>query len=71
MATFGNVSFIDQYATSVMLNIKPHQNLVADLDDSKYNMTIYLMIECLNHSLLNKALKLFHNVLIFALSLAY
>lgn len=62
---------MDQTASTVMLKFKVNQNLVADLEASKYNPTIRLLIECLKYSTLMKALSIFEKVPLSYLSEAY
>lgn len=71
MVSSEHVSFINQLTTSIMLNLKPYQNLVADLNASMYSKMIQPLIVCLNYSQLKKDLTLYEDVLISALSMAY
>ncbi|CAI9286301.1 unnamed protein product [Lactuca saligna] len=55
----------DQTTTSGLLGIKANQNLILDLDPSKYDAFLQPLIECLRHSLLAGALsKLVHVTLV-------
>ncbi|CAI9261652.1 unnamed protein product [Lactuca saligna] len=49
-------SVAKQTASTIMLNIKPNQNLVLDLESSKYTDSLKSMIEFLQYSLLAQAL---------------
>lgn len=71
MASFENVSFIDQSASVIMLNIKPNQNLIVDLDESHYNALIKHLIECLRFSPLMKVMTMHEDVSLMHLSKAY
>ncbi|CAI9266356.1 unnamed protein product [Lactuca saligna] len=55
-------SITEQTASSVMLNIKPNQNLILDLDSSKYADSLKHMIECLRYSPLVQPLMMDENV---------
>ncbi|CAI9290477.1 unnamed protein product [Lactuca saligna] len=49
-------SFADQSTSVVMLSIKPSQNLILDVNSSRYHEVLRLMIECLTFSSLGQAL---------------
>ncbi|CAI9296458.1 unnamed protein product [Lactuca saligna] len=66
-----HVSFIDQSASSIHLVVKQNQNMIVDLDASKYSMEVQPLIECLNHSILKKALTHHEDVPLSTLILAY
>ncbi|CAI9303000.1 unnamed protein product [Lactuca saligna] len=54
-----------------MLNIKPNQNLIVDLNISHYNAVIKPLIECLRFSPLMKAMTMYEVVLLVHFSKAY
>ena len=51
-----NISFAYQSTSVIMLVVKPNQNLIIDLDASRYNTQIRPLIEYLKYSPLMKAL---------------
>lgn len=55
----------------IMLNINPNQNLIIDLDASRYNSLIRPLIECLKFSPLMKALTMSEDVPLVHLSKAF
>lgn len=61
----------EQTTSSVMLNIKPNQNLILDLDSPKYTYSLKSMIECLHYSPLVQALTMAENVPMVRLSKAF
>lgn len=72
MASSGdNILFIDQMGSSIFLVVKPNQNMIANLDHSKYNSTIQPLVECLNYSSFKKALMHFESIPISSLKVAY
>ncbi|CAI9273803.1 unnamed protein product [Lactuca saligna] len=64
-------SVVEKNTSSVMLNIKPNQNLILDLSSSKYAEYIQPMIKCLCYSLLSQALIVAENVPLVNLSKAF
>lgn len=64
-------SHAGQTASSVMLNIKPNQNLTLDLNSSQYSRALKPMIECLQYSRLAQALTMAESVPLIHLSRAY
>lgn len=72
MATLtGHVIIMDQFASTITLVVKQNQNLIVDLDFSKYPKVGQPLIVCLNHSVLRKALVYYEEVPLSALILAY
>ncbi|CAI9303697.1 unnamed protein product [Lactuca saligna] len=71
MASYENVSFADQLASVIMLNIKHNQNCIVDLDASRYNALIMPLIEHLRFSPLMKAMRMHDNVSLVHLYKAY
>ncbi|CAI9261906.1 unnamed protein product [Lactuca saligna] len=49
-------------ASTILLNIKPNQNLALDLDSSHYSEVLKSLIECLCYSLLAQALTMSESV---------
>lgn len=64
-------SFSDQFASMMMLNVKPQQNLTLDIDSSRYPEALRPMIECLRFSPLAQALTMAKSVPLVHLSKAY
>lgn len=64
-------SFADQSASIIMLNVKPKQNIILDLDSSHYNETLRPMIKCLWFSPLVQAFTIAESVPLVHLSKAY
>lgn len=58
-------------AKSTLLNIKPNQNLILDLDSSKYVVSLQPLIECLRLSPLAPTLTMAENVRLVHLSKAF
>ncbi|CAI9283282.1 unnamed protein product [Lactuca saligna] len=54
-----------------MLNLNPDQNLILDLDSTRYNETLRPMIECLKYSPLAQALTMVESIPMVHLSKAY
>lgn len=72
MAIFANnISFMDQTTSSTHLIVKGNQNLILDVDESKYTIVVQPSIVCLKHSVLRKALTHYSKVPTSALILAY
>lgn len=51
--------------------VKANQNVILDVDESKYLITVQPMIVCLKHSIMRKALTPYSEVPLFALILAF
>ncbi|CAI9272962.1 unnamed protein product [Lactuca saligna] len=51
-----HILFDDESASVIMLNMKHNQNMILDLDSSRYNEVFRLIIECLKFSPLAQAL---------------
>lgn len=66
-----NVLFANQSTSVIMLSIKLNQNMIIDLDASRYNELIRPMIDCLKFSTLIKALTLAETVPLVHLSKAF
>ncbi|CAI9296216.1 unnamed protein product [Lactuca saligna] len=66
-----HVIVMDQSASTITLVVKQNQNLIVDLDFSKYPEVVQPFIMCLNHSVLRKALVYYEQVPLSALILAY
>lgn len=64
-------SVAEQTASTVVLNIKPNQNLDLDLESSKYAEYLKPMIECLRYSPLAQALTMVESVLLIHLWKAF
>ncbi|CAH1437860.1 unnamed protein product [Lactuca virosa] len=64
-------SVAKQTASTVMLNIKPNQNLALDLDSSKYVDSLNSMVERLRYSPLAQALTMAESVPLVHLSKAF
>lgn len=64
-------SVAEQMAKSTLLNIKPNQNLILDLDSSKYVVSLQPLIECLRLSPLAPTLTMAENVRLVHLSKAF
>lgn len=64
-------SFADESASVIMLNVKPNQNLILDLDSSRYIEALRPMIECLRFLPLAQALTISESVPLIHLSKAY
>lgn len=64
-------SLADQSTFVILLNLKPGQNIILDLDSSLYNETLRLMIECLRFSPLAQALTMAESFPLVHLSKAY
>ena len=62
---------VEQMAHSTLLNIKANQNLILDLDPTKYDAFIQPLIECLRYSPLLISLTKTENVPLVHLSKAY
>lgn len=71
MASSGNVSLANQSTSVIMLNVKSNQNLIIDLDASRYNALIIPLIEWLKFSPLMKALTMYEVVPLVYLSNAF
>lgn len=70
-ASTKTTSFVDQSTSVIMMNIKSGQNLILDLDASRYNEVLKPMIECLRYSLLVQALTMAGTILLVHLSKAF
>ncbi|CAI9263690.1 unnamed protein product [Lactuca saligna] len=66
-----NVLFANQSTSVIMLSIKPNQNMIIDLDASRYNELIRPMIDCLKFSPLMKVLTLAEIVSLVHLSKSF
>ncbi|KAI3524142.1 hypothetical protein L1887_02794 [Cichorium endivia] len=64
-------SFNDQSEMVIMLTVKPNQNMVIDLDSSRYSEPLKPMIECLKYSKISKALTKSESVPVVHHSFAY
>lgn len=64
-------SFVDQSASLMMLNVKPHQNLTLDPDSSRYPKALRPMIEYLRFLPLAQTLTMVEFVPLVHLSKAY
>lgn len=62
-----HISFTDQFGSSDHLVVKKNQNMIVELDASKHYTTIQPPFECLNHSILKKALTHYEDVSLSAL----
>lgn len=71
MASSEIVSFEDQSSSVIISNIKATQNLIVDLDASRYNALIKPLIECLRFSPLMKVMTMYEDVPLIHLSKAY
>lgn len=65
-----HVSFADQSTSVIMLNVKHSQNMILDLDSSRYNEVLISIIECLKLSPLAHALTVVEYVSLVHLSKA-
>ncbi|KAI3790563.1 hypothetical protein L2E82_03685 [Cichorium intybus] len=54
-----------------MLTVKPNQNMIVDLESSRYNELLRPMVECLKYSRISKALTKSESVPVVHLSSAY
>ncbi|KAI3791031.1 hypothetical protein L2E82_04572 [Cichorium intybus] len=61
----------EQTASTLMLKIKPNQNMIVDLDSSRYNKNIRPITECLKFSRISEALTKHASVPLVHLSSAY
>ena len=66
-----HVSFADQLASLIMLNVKNGQNMIIDIDSSTYDKFLRPIIECLKFSTLARALTMAKSVPLVHLSKAY
>ncbi|KAI3701012.1 hypothetical protein L2E82_45654 [Cichorium intybus] len=64
-------SFNDQSDIVIMLDVKPNQNMIIDLDSSRYNAILQPMMECLKYSRISQALTMSESVPVVHLSSAY
>ena len=64
-------SIAEQIGSTVMLNIKENQNLILDLNSSRYSDDLKLMIECQKYSHTAQALTMVKIVPLVHLSKAY
>ncbi|CAI9263712.1 unnamed protein product [Lactuca saligna] len=64
-------SSADQSTSFIMLNLKPCQNHILDLDSSRYNEPLRPMVECLRYSPLAQALIMVESIPLVHLSKAY
>lgn len=70
-ASSKNVCFADQSASMIMLSVKPNENMIIDLDDTRYNALLRPIIERLKFFPLMKALTMVDEVPLVNLSRAY
>ena len=66
-----HISFADQSAFVIMLNVKNGQNVIIDLESSRYEEVLRPIIECLTFLPLNQELTMAESILIVHLSNAY